>query len=610
MAGNHMSTLSPRQRMINMMYLVLTALLALNVSKSVLDAFFRVDKTLTQSVSDKMEDNLVRYEIFEERARNNPEKVGEWNDLAQALKAKTKIVDDLIDSIRYELWKAGGPTLEDEDIPITDRMESEKSFMTATGGQNAGFEILDKANKNIPKNIMLGSDGTDGSATRLRHVLTDYREYLLALDLWPLNDTLSKATVYELLKTEDVPGEVTTKSWEEEEYGEYPLVGVLTFLNQTRLNVRTAEDIMLELIEQKTGKSIVSIDKQIPYAIGNSYVMQGDDVEVDLFLAGIDTKTIPVYALYELGDTLNPMEGPGFGMPLPKGTKIEYTTRENQEGGIDTTGVNFKPNPTYLLQDSLPTNSDGMGSYISEMNIKGTQYIGGFATVKSADGDLTYPWVMKVQVESPMPVVAPTNLNVIYAGIENDFTIAAPGNDPKDLKLVSNVGSKLKITKTNEPGKYKLFMSPENFAKTQQIKLSIKDKEGKNIGKPIAFRVFGLPDAKTSVNGDPDLSEDCLMGVAQLNLARNLLAYKDPSFVYDLTYVVVAYKFRYQDATGGTQTLQFEGSPDLDPQVLNILRNAKSGQTLTFFDIKTARFQNQKRQPGLNDAASINITVK
>ena len=39
--------LSPRQRMINMMYLVLTALLALNVSKKVLDAFFKVDKDLT-----------------------------------------------------------------------------------------------------------------------------------------------------------------------------------------------------------------------------------------------------------------------------------------------------------------------------------------------------------------------------------------------------------------------------------------------------------------------------------------------------------------------------------------------------------------------------------
>ena len=602
-----------------MMYLVLTALLALNVSKSVLDAFFRVDKTLTQSVSDKMNDNLERYDTFAERAENNPEKIGEWNELAQELKSKTKVVDDLIDSIRYELWKEGGPTLEGEDIPITDRMESEKSFISATAGQNSGFEILDKANKNIPKNIMLGSDdGRTPTATRLRNVLTDYRAYLLALDLWPLNDTVSKATVYELLKTKDKEGEITTKSWEEEEYGDYPLVGVLTFLNQTRLNVRSAEDIMLELLEQKTGKSIVSIDKQIPYAIGSSYVMQGDELEVDLFLAGIDTKTIPVYALYELDEELlNPMEGPGFEMPLPKGTEIVPITKpvRDEEGNIvgeEVFDVKFVPDPKYLLKDSLDTNADGMGIYKAKMKAKGAQYIGGFATVKSSEGDLTYPWVMKVQVESPMPVIAPTNLNVIYAGLDNDFTIAAPGNDPKDLKLVSNVGSNiLKITPTRDPGKYKLFISDENFAITQQVKLSIKKKDGQTIGKPINYRVFARPDAKTTINGDARLSEDCVMGVAQLNAARNLLAFKDPSFVYDLTYVVVEYSFRFQDATGATQELgPFKGSPELDRTVLTVLRNAKSGQTLTFFDIKTALYQNNQPQDAVNDAASINITVQ
>ena len=53
MAGNHVSQLSPRQRMINMMYLVLTALLALNVSKKVLDSFFKVDEDLTKTILEK-----------------------------------------------------------------------------------------------------------------------------------------------------------------------------------------------------------------------------------------------------------------------------------------------------------------------------------------------------------------------------------------------------------------------------------------------------------------------------------------------------------------------------------------------------------------------------
>ena len=63
---------------------------------------------------------------------------------------------------------------------------------------------------------------------------------------------------------------------------------------------------MLELLEQKTGESIVSIDKQIPYGLPKkSYMMTGDELEVSLLLAGIDTKTRPIYDVYEL-DPKNP----------------------------------------------------------------------------------------------------------------------------------------------------------------------------------------------------------------------------------------------------------------------------------------------------------------
>jgi hypothetical protein len=48
MAGGN---LSPRQKMINMMYLVLTALLALNVSKEVLNSFFEVNKGIERTTS-------------------------------------------------------------------------------------------------------------------------------------------------------------------------------------------------------------------------------------------------------------------------------------------------------------------------------------------------------------------------------------------------------------------------------------------------------------------------------------------------------------------------------------------------------------------------------
>ena len=152
-----------------------------------------------------------------------------------------------------------------------------------------GFELSIRQIKNSPAIIMLGPGGEGGAGIRLKNILTDYRDYLLELDLYPLLDTTIKTEIRSMFDTSDKQNDTSGGiiSWEENQYGGYPLVGVLT-LNQTKLDVRTAEDMMLELLEQKTGKSIVSIDKQIPYAIPkSSFVMEGDSLKASLFLAGI-----------------------------------------------------------------------------------------------------------------------------------------------------------------------------------------------------------------------------------------------------------------------------------------------------------------------------------
>ena len=80
MAGNHPSELSPRQRMINMMYLVLTALLALNVSKEVLDSFFEVNKGVVRTTHNFSDKNDETYADFTAAAELNPVKAGPFRD--------------------------------------------------------------------------------------------------------------------------------------------------------------------------------------------------------------------------------------------------------------------------------------------------------------------------------------------------------------------------------------------------------------------------------------------------------------------------------------------------------------------------------------------------
>ena len=73
---------TPRQKMIGMMYLVLTAMLALNVSTDVLNAFKLVDDSLHSTLSSTESRNVAMMNDFRAIRDDNPQKAGEWYDKA------------------------------------------------------------------------------------------------------------------------------------------------------------------------------------------------------------------------------------------------------------------------------------------------------------------------------------------------------------------------------------------------------------------------------------------------------------------------------------------------------------------------------------------------
>jgi gliding motility-associated protein GldM len=87
---------TPRQKMIGMMYLVLTALLALNVSKDVLNAFILVDEGLTKTTRNFFQKNENLYTDFEQAFKLNEAKVGDWKIKADEVKLKSQALYDLM----------------------------------------------------------------------------------------------------------------------------------------------------------------------------------------------------------------------------------------------------------------------------------------------------------------------------------------------------------------------------------------------------------------------------------------------------------------------------------------------------------------------------------
>src|SRR6185312_957682 len=105
----------PRQKMINMMYLVLTALLALNVSVEVLNAFKTVNHSIEKSNATLTEKNNVTYESFKD-AMSDPktkEQAALWSPPAMQVQSLSSVLTVYIDSMKERLINASSPSMKD-----------------------------------------------------------------------------------------------------------------------------------------------------------------------------------------------------------------------------------------------------------------------------------------------------------------------------------------------------------------------------------------------------------------------------------------------------------------------------------------------------------------
>ena len=105
---------SPRQKMINLMYIVLLAMLALNVSSDVLNGFSLVDESLNRSKKNSTIQNNSIYEELDYFMEKNPEKVKVWYDRAQEVKHMSDSLYNYIEDLKIRIVKQADG--EDGDI--------------------------------------------------------------------------------------------------------------------------------------------------------------------------------------------------------------------------------------------------------------------------------------------------------------------------------------------------------------------------------------------------------------------------------------------------------------------------------------------------------------
>ena len=264
--GSNNTRLSPRQKMINLMYIVLTAMLALNVSSDVLDGFTQVHDGLNRSNSNVGQRNDVIYRQLEEFARTNPDKGLSWYDKASEVLKTTSGLYAYVDSVKLAIVRAAdGKDGDPENIKSRDDLEA------------ASVTMLSPATLRGEK---------------LRHRIDDYRSYITQL----LPDSLKRANISAALSTDPIllKGTLTPQTWEEAQFDQKPVVAAVTLLTKLQNDILYAEGEALATLYSQIDAGDVRVNELNAFVIPQSrIVMRGGKYQANIVLAAVDTTQRP-----------------------------------------------------------------------------------------------------------------------------------------------------------------------------------------------------------------------------------------------------------------------------------------------------------------------------
>lgn len=266
---------SPRQKMINLMYILLLAMLALNVSSDVLKGFQLVSDSLVRSVSDAEKENQTLYDNFAAQLKANPTKVGPWAEKAQQVKTQTTALYAMVDSLRWAIARE------------------------ADGRDGTPDHLQNQEDLNAAEIVMLSPLQPRGK--RLFEAITRYRNLLTSLAV----DNRQRALIASYLNT-DVPRREDTmgKNWQEYMFEQMPAVAAITLLTKLQNDIRSAEGEVLRTLAANIDLKDIRVNALNAYVVPEATTLfPGEEFRSTILMAAIDTTLRPTITVN--GRTIN-----------------------------------------------------------------------------------------------------------------------------------------------------------------------------------------------------------------------------------------------------------------------------------------------------------------
>ena len=256
---------SPRQKMINLMYVVLMAMLALNVSTEVLNGFSIVEESINRTTANSAKENQAIYDDLQAQLKANPAKVQAWFDKAQEVKRMSDSLYNFAEELKIAIVRqADGKDADIHNIVAKEDLEAASQVMLA------------------PRR---------GRGQQLYEAVNSFRERILAM----VTDSTQRAIIGSNLSTE-LPKNAQTmgKNWQEYMFEDMPVAAAVTLLSKLQSDVRYAEGEVLHTLSANIDLKDIRVNELNAFVIPNSQtIVRGDKFSAHIVMAAVDTTQAP-----------------------------------------------------------------------------------------------------------------------------------------------------------------------------------------------------------------------------------------------------------------------------------------------------------------------------
>lgn len=455
--------------MINLMYIVLTAMLALNVSSDVLNGFSQVHEGLRRTNNNLRVKNQVQYQYLADLYASYPQQARQAYTEGTRIHTQTDSLYNVMEGLK---------------VLIAKHADGEKGDYT---------NLVNLDDLEASSAVLLNPVSERGA--HLRQGIDAYRRLILPF----ITDSTKRAAVAEVLSTavQNVPGIETAPTWQQQMFESKPAIAAITLLTKLQGDLLQAENEALTNIINGVTTSVSSSPSTLTRAIvvpNSSVVTAGDRYTAQIMLASIDT-----------------VHGPSI----------------------------------YIGGQRLPRN--GVYSFIASG--VGEHTYNGYIEMPHPDGsvsrfDFKSAYTVVEGSAAPIPpsnafTIAPTMMNVLYAGIDNPISITVGGR-------AANVSASMTNGSLSKSGDHWVARVS---AIGQQATISVHD-GGRQVGS-MTFRIRKLPDptaympiGNNQYKGTPRrISKATLLGCPGIRAALD-------DGILDIQYTVVSFKTICFDSMG------------------------------------------------------------